>query len=284
MSDESEDLNVAPPKDNIETPEQKESTSEIDASKGERWDHTEFTKEQQMRFNRIYGQMKRGQQIQEQLLADNKALYDKLSRLEASMTEKEVNGALKDLRKAKANAVALGDVDRASEIEDEIDQLKDKYSEAKKSQEEENKKREEEAKKAAEEYTLPETTQEAIRNWALEKDDEGNYIRPFANPAHPQHKKFTRIVQTVLTDEDAAGMNEEQIFKAVDTALEAFGLLKSKPKKSNKDLLPSVLPGLSSSKSRDTSKPLTETEKYIAKRMFPNDPKAEEKYAMGRKI
>lgn len=271
--------------DTAETPDQNEAASAtIDPSKGERWKHTDLTPEQQMRFNRIYGQMKRGQQVQEQLLADNKALFEKINKLEASMTDREVNDAMRSLKKARSTAITAMDPERLEEIDEEIEKLREKHNEAKKQQEEEDKKRAEAAKKVEEDFALSAETQEAIQKWVLEKDEDGNYIRPFADPKHPQHRKFARIVNQVLTDDDASSMTEKEIFAAVDTALEAFGLTKRSNKTSTAKALPNVLPGLSSSKSSDRVKPLSETERFVAKKMFPGDPEAEKKYIAGRKL
>ena len=267
------------------TPDQTETAgSTVDPSKGERWNHTDLSPEQQMRFNRIYGQMKRGQAVQEQLLKDNKALFEKISKLEASMTDNEVEGAMRALKKARSAAITSMDADRLEEVDAEIEKLREKHQEAKKQQEEDNKKKQAEMEKVENDYALPASTQEAIQKWVLEKDDEGNFIRPFADPQHPQHRKFARIVNQVLTDDEASSMTEKEIFEAVDTALEAFGLTKKRNKPASKEVLPNVLPGLSSSKSREEAKPLSETERFVARKMFPNDPEAEKKYIMGRKL
>lgn len=256
-------------KDTTETNEQTEEG--YDPSKGEKWDRVEFTKEQQQRFNRLYKQVKDGKTRQEQLLEDNKKLFEKLSKLEEQLTDKEVKTALTGLKKARNTAIQEGDADKATEIEEEIENIRNKHEEAKK----ELKKEKEELEQKYTKSVLSEETQARVKEWVTEKDENGELVRPFADPKHPQHGKFRRVVNAVLSDEDVSGMTEDETFEAVDTALKAVGLIKTKDKKPT---IATVLPGLASSGgSKKPPVKLSETQRYIAKKMFPNakDPEAE---------
>lgn len=261
--------------DNVETTEETVTIEDTSIPRDQQeFDRVEFTPEQQKRFNRMYAQVKSQESIHKQLIEDNKKLVTRLTAIEARNLQKEVDTSISKLKEAKVKALELGDYSKADDIADEIAEVKAKAKEAEKEQE---KLKVEDPKESP--LVLPPDVQEKVASWVSAKDDDGNLLRPFVNPAHPQHQKFLKIAQIVLEDHDNNDIPVEQVISMVDNALEAYGLTKSKKTQPTKQKTANVLSGLQGSTSLSSPKPkLTNQQKYVARKMFAGDPKAEEKY------
>lgn len=249
-----------------EEPERKLAPEEV----AEKWEHVPLTPEQQMRFNRLYAQVKRNEKVTQQLIEDNRKLIARLTELEAGSAEKDVAQALVALRQARVAAFEAGDFAKINEIDDQIDELKQKQREVKTERE----KLKQPPKEVEEE--LPEETRQRIIEWAQETDEQGELKRPFVDPAHKDHKKFMRLLEFVLTDPENDGKSEDELFAAVEQAIELHGLgKKPKPK------IAAVLP-VSDSRPSRADTPLTPEQRYVARRLFPNskDPEAEYRKAL----
>lgn len=256
--------------------EKKEIT--IDPSKGEKFDRVDFTPEQQMRFNRMYAQVKQNEAVNRQLIEDNKKLLNKVMQIETQTVDKEITDAMSKLRAEKQRAYENGDVKALDRLDEEIYDLKEKQKKFKE---------EEKAIKAeAEIPALEPALVDRVIEWSKETDDEGNYVRPFVNPNHKDHKRFLRITEFVLTDPEAQGKTEDEMFEAVDTALKSYGLIKEVAKTpiGRKPVIPSVLTGDSETRGKASGTvSLTNEQRYVAKKMFPKSKDPERDYALALK-
>lgn len=275
MTEADDDVVVNNSTEQVESKET-ESNTEDDQSntevKGERWDHVEFTPEQQRRFNRLYAQVKRNNEVTKQLIDDNNKLVNRLHELEAQNTTKELSQAMKVLRTARIKAYENGDFAKIDEIDEEIDKLKDK---AKSVEAEKEKLTKQIAKNSESVDVLTPEIREKISSWVTEKTPDGELVRPFADPSHNQHKRFMKVVEIILTDPDIDDKSPDEVFEEIDKALVVAGLSK---RVENKNLKQTVLPSLGSDISRKPAKQLTQQQRYVARRMFPNEKDPEKAY------
>jgi hypothetical protein len=250
----------------------------IDPTKGEKFDRVEFTPEQQMRFNRMYAQVKKNEAVNRQLIEDNRKLLDKVMQIESQTVDKEITDAMSKLRAEKQRAYENGDVKALDRLDEEIYDLKEKQ---KKFKEEEKS-----IKKDLETPALdPELTSRVVE-WSKETDTEGKLLRPFVNPNHKDHAKFLRITDFVLTDPEMQGKTEDDMFEAVDKALKSYGLLRedNKVSSSKKPIIPSMLTGDSETRGKASGTvSLTNEQRYVAKKMFPKSKDPEREYALALK-
>lgn len=209
-----------------------ESKKEIPQEEQE-WGHVEFTPQQQRRFNRMYAQVKDLESRLNLALEDNKVVFQKLNEYNKRSAAKEYDERINNLKAAKRAAMREGEYDEADKYDDELEKVRAEQLEASK---------EEELKpKAGEvpEQELPPEVIEKISIWTMEKDAQGNLLRPYAaNDKHPQHAKFRKIVDDIINDPDYDGLDEDEYFKIVDNVCEARGLLKrSKPARQQSNVL-----------------------------------------------
>lgn len=253
-----------------------DSNNEADQSKtevkGERWDTVEFTPEQQRRFNRLYAQVKRNNEVTKQLIEDNNKLVNRLHEIESQNVTKELSSAMKVLRTARVKAYENGDFNKIDEIDEEIDKLKDQV----KSVESEKSKITKQIDKNNENIDVLEPEiRERITSWVTEKTPDGELVRPFADPSHKQHRRFMKVVEIILTDPDIGGKDADEVFDEIDKALAVAGLAK---RTENRKLKQTVLPSLGSDISSKQPKQLTQQQRYVARRMFPNEKDPEKAY------
>lgn len=174
--------------------EQKESSPPPAGVDPDEWaNDADFTPKQQSRFNRIYKQMKEGQRVNEQLATDNVALLDKLDRLDAKIdgqVERQTEDRLAGLDREIEEAVKDDDVARVKLLTNEIADTRMKTSQS----------IEPDPEPAAEptsELQLSQADAEKIQEWAFERDDRGDYSRPWSHPGHPRHDEFLALANEI---------------------------------------------------------------------------------------
>ncbi len=267
IEDKSEQSDVA------ENQEQESDNTEI-PRKDQEWNRVKLNSAQQQRFNRMYAQVKTLEGANKQLMSDNRTLLERMVTLEEQFTKKEVNDASNKLRKAKIEAMQLGDYDKAAEIDEQIGDLKDKIRITK--EEAEKAKKEAEKKAAAPEAQITDEQMERLKAWALEKDANDNLVRPYVAPNHPDHKKFLRAADYVLTDPDLEHMTDAEAFARVDQLLEVVGLRKTANGASRKPT--SAVLSSQAPNPKRVSVQLTAAQKYVASKMFRDKPDPEAAY------
>lgn len=201
------------------------------------------------RFDRIYGHMKEYERVNTQLIEDNKRLFDKLNQLDATANQSAVNSQLIKLREVKRAALEAGDHDRVMQVDEQIMDLKASAI-----------KKPEPAKPTVEpaspQPAHPSAWEERFIEWSAEVDDNGNFLRPWANPNHPEHLKAVSVASKLFEDEryrdDFDGLLNE-----VETRMRKFKAGPAAVLGSNPNLTP---------KSGKT-KVLNEVQKRVAKAM-----------------
>ena len=238
------------------------------------WDNkVEFSPEQQKRFNRLYGQVKTQDKQLGELSQMNAKLIERLEAQEQKTAVREIDGELADLRAAKKEALDAGDTDKVMEIDDAILDAKIKAKEA--SETPEPKK---DPDKSNDDFDFTPSQKDRLIEWATERNDKGDVIRPWADPGHPKHTTAMKIAEGVLGDPEYTGADMEDILKEVDRVA-TLALDPGKAKRPGAAVLKSNGgPGNANKEGGGGS--LTQDQKAIAYRMYPNlDTKdAEKKY------
>lgn len=269
----SEDTEVVESTESVETTETTEPVVEtkVVAPKGlpadQEWGHVDFSDPvaTQRRFNRMYAQTKHNEGIQKQLLEDNKKLIERLEAIENSKSKETLQSSLEKLKAERRNALINGDLVRADELDDAIFDLKTST-------------KNEPVKEKKEEtpYISP-GLQARVGSWITETDEEGNVLRPYATPGHPQHEQFRKIVEGILADPEVAATvlhldandpNVDEVFTRVDKAMEAVGLSKKRKTRINPPVLaPTPKGGNAAGETK-----LTMEQIAVAKKLYKGDP------------
>ena len=222
------------------------------------WNKVELTPEQQRRFNRLYAQVKTQERVQGEIIDQNRKLLEKLEAYEnENKTTKHVS-QLEQLKTTRREALMAGDLVKADELDEQIFELRSAKPKVV------------EPKTAEETYELQPEVKARVVEWANETSDDGEMLRPFILVGHPKHRACMTIIESVLQDEALYGKDVEDYVKAVDKALIANGIMKTKTK-----VQAAPSPVLESSTQppggRQVQK-LSFEEQHVAKRMYPNDP------------
>ena len=224
--------------------------------------------EVEARFNEVYGEMKQYERISkqsvrtvDQLAAENAKLIERLDKMESSQAEKATSDRLSELGGQEKEAMESGDFDRATEIRNQITDLKvDSKVQVEKPQEPE------------ESWLTPEREQK-ISDWSAARDEKGNLLRPWADPDHEDHETAISAAQVIIAKNP--NMDLEDLLEKIE---KVNGRVTSKPARP----FAGSLSGNSDVRPKAKKVALTEDEKLIAKRMYPGDPKAAEKYAVAK--
>ena len=162
------------------------------------------------RFRRIYGNMKEYERVVQEHAKVNRALVDRLEKLETGDFQKRVD-TLQDQRK---QAWESGDFDKASRLDDELLDYKLAAKERAKS------KPAEVVVPQFKDDPIPAEYMDRLGAWASEAGDDGKPLRPWANPKHPQHKRALHAIQSAVLDPDLydvdTGEGFENVLKHVD--------------------------------------------------------------------
>ena len=270
MSDENENVvesSVVVESDTTETEAQVTRTPKTLPADQE-WNKVEFNDAAtQKRFNRMYAQQKANERIQAQLAEDNAKLVARLDAMENAAKHERVVDSVNKIKAARRTAILEGNLELADELDEQLyeaRQAKNKPTEEKNTTDD----------KAAMPQ-IPTVIQERIVEWIAETDDDGEVLRPYAQPDHPKYEQFKGIVagiladkglaEAILTADDAYSDSVSSVFDKVDRAMHAVGL--GKIKKSQ----PAVL-SPSSKVENDKGTKLTMEQIAVAKKMYKGDP------------
>lgn len=226
------------------------------------WNKVELTPEAQRRFNRLYAQIKTQERVQNEIIDQNRKLMEKLEAYETGVNVEKHTSKLEQLKAERREYLMAGELAKADELDEQIFELRSNKPKAK------------EPKADQQAYDLQPEVKERVVEWANEVDESGDMIRPFILVGHPKHKASMAIIESVLQDESLYGKDVEDYVKAVDKALIANGIMKTKRKAEPSIVLES------SNQPRGGRVPtkLSFEELHVAKRMYPNDPDPAKRY------
>lgn len=237
------------------SPEPEASSEEEKAKRGTKF--VELPEEVEARFKRIYGNLKATQRDNEKLFAANQRLIDRLDQLEQAQAQRQTTGQMGDLKAAYANALATADYQRAADIQEQMLELKTAAKDA--------------GVKIPDPVAQPQPTEPeldlsqqetaTVVAWGSATDDNGQPLRPWANPAHPKFQRFRASLQAVTNDPDFAGGSLATILGEVDRMMGAAAA----PQRAAAPVLNSA-PDASLKVQRNA--PLSDAEKRAAVRMF----------------
>lgn len=212
-----DDVPVAPAKAPVAKPEAaapKAAPKAVDQEpeeKGTDWVEIEDPK-LKARFNRLYRHTKEANERAEKterqisLLAEqNTKLQKALETIAGGMRDKEMQAELATLKKDAKEALATGDTEAFMEANERLLEMK------------QSAKKEAEAPAPAEPQISP-TEMQVINAWQAQKDDEGEPLRPWAMPNHPEFASTQDLIQRVTRAMPDASVRE--ILREVDKRME----------------------------------------------------------------
>ncbi len=164
----------------------------------EKWDRVEMDEETQKRFNRLYGEMKRGNAKVEEatrrmntMATDQVMLVERIEGLTAQTEDRNVKIDVDSLMAKQKEAVENGDVEAVQEITTQIAELR-KPAPVERSKPE----------PTDDQPVLSKTEEVRLIQWAQETNGDGDLIRPWADAGHPSHKKAMKMAEAALIDVD----------------------------------------------------------------------------------
>lgn len=212
-----DDVPVAPAKAPVAKPEAaapKAAPKAVDQEpeeKGTDWVEIEDPK-LKARFNRLYRHTKEANERAEKterqisLLAEqNSKLQKALETIAGGMRDKEMQAELATLKKDAKEALATGDTEAFMEANERLLEMK------------QSAKKEAEAPAPAE-PAISQTEMQVINTWQQQKDDEGEPLRPWAMPNHPEFASTQDLIQRVTRAMPDASVRE--ILREVDKRME----------------------------------------------------------------
>lgn len=212
-----DDVPVAPAKAPVAKPEAaapKAAPKAVDQEpeeKGTDWVEIEDPK-LKARFNRLYRHTKEANERAEKterqisLLAEqNTKLQKALETIAGGMRDKEMQAELATLKKDAKEALATGDTEAFMEANERLLEMK------------QSAKKEAEAPAPAE-PAISQTEMQVINAWQQQKDDEGEPLRPWAMPNHPEFASTQDLIQRVTRAMPDASVRE--ILREVDKRME----------------------------------------------------------------
>ena len=162
------------------------------------------------RFDRIYGHMKENERIIGEHAKVNRALLDRIKKLEAG----DAQDRMADLKSQRRQAMEEADYAR-------VDSLDDLIYEERRAAESRGVQDEIEIPEARpSEEPIPPEHMDKLSAWAGERNQSGQLLRPWASPGHPQHRKALSAIQSAVLNDDLydveTGEGFEQVLKHVD--------------------------------------------------------------------
>ena len=224
---------------------------------------TAAPEEVEKRFRRIYGHMKQSERVNAELIANQRALVEKLEKVEQNVSDGAKNDVLATLKSEKKAALESGDFDKVIEIDDRIIELKTAVEKKPES-------------KSQPEGPLNREQLSRVQEWIREVNSDGDYIRPWAQPGHPLNAKVANLAAAAMEDPELSAQGMEAVLSEVDK-------LMSKPKPVRTTAVLSGDGDIRPPSGKKTT--LSADERYVAAKMFPDLPpdKAESRYSEARK-
>lgn len=216
------------------------------------------------RFKRIYGHNKQSERVIESLSKDMRSIIDRLDAQEQAQEKKKLDDKLSELKGQKVEALKAADYDRVTQIDEQIIEEKTK---------------EDVKPKVQDTYQMSPQMVAKLTTWASELDNDGNMVRPWADPAHPKHQKMLQMATAIMQDPD---FDDPDDLKKMEKVLGEVDRLFVTPKATR-----NTAQVLSGESVRNTSKnsTLTEAQKFTARKMGMSEEKYAEalkKYGTGR--
>ncbi len=210
--------------------------------------------EVEARFKRIYGHMKQYERAVDQMSKDNRALIEKVEKIEAGAASQAANDQLTILRGRKVKALQDADFEAVAKIDDQLLDMKVKTAPKT------DQKPETPADGVDLSQWLTKDEENDIVTWAQEKDASGKFVREWAtNLSHPKHVRGREIAVAVVSDPDFQGKPVSEILAEVDR------LMGEAPKATRPAA--SVLTGNMNQRQRAGDTPLNEQQKFVAEKM-----------------
>lgn len=159
--------------------------------------YVEMPPEVQKRFNQVYGYLKQNERTLTEMASHLRNVQENADKVAQEAEKRGRERALAELKAQHKQALETANFDAAADITEKIADLKAEEKTARKPVE----RQAEEAGSPA----LPPEIHGAIRNWASEMDEAGNFKRPWAQAGHPQNKRAVSIAAGVFEDPEFAG-------------------------------------------------------------------------------
>lgn len=217
--------------------------------------------EVEARFKRVYGHMKQYERVSSNLAAENAKLVERLDKVESGQAEKDVNDRLTVLVTEEKEAMESGDFEKATEVRNKITDLKvDAKVPVKK----------EEPK--TDSWLTPERERK-IAEWSAATDDQGNLLRPWADPDHEDHQTAIAAAEVLIIKNQ--NMDLDDLLTEIEKVNGRITQKTTRP-------FASTLSGNSDVRPKSKKVSLTEDEKLAARKMYPGNPDAEKRYASAK--
>lgn len=188
---------------------QSKAKAEEGEEKGTDWVEIEDPK-LKARFNRLYRHTKEANERAEKterqiaLLAEqNGKLQKALESIAGGLKDKETQAELADLKKSAKEALATGDTEAFMEVNERLLEIK-----------QENKKPPAPAAEAAPQIT--QTEMQVLQVWQTAKGEDGEPLRPWAMPNHPEFAATQEMIQKVANEPGMGNASIRELLKEVD--------------------------------------------------------------------
>jgi hypothetical protein len=196
---------AAEPKPAAPKPQAKAEEGE---EKGTDWVEIEDPK-LKARFNRLYRHTKEANERAEKterqiaLLAEqNGKLQKALESIAGGLKDRETQAELADLKKSAKEALATGDTEAFMEVNERLLEIK---QEAKKP-----------APAAEAAPAITQTEMQVLQSWQSAKGDDGEVLRPWAMPNHPEFAATQEMIQKVANEPGMGNASIRELLKEVD--------------------------------------------------------------------
>jgi hypothetical protein len=176
------------------------------------------------RFRRIYGNMKQYERVAKETAKVNRALVDRLEKLENGDFQNRVDS----LQVKRQEAFETGDFKKAAEYDDELLE----YKLAAKERTKAGKPTVEVPEFKSDDQPLSDDHMDVLTTWARATDNAGTPLRPWASPDHKDNKRAVAYIQAAAMDPDfdIDTMDGFQaILKHVDQRMGGNGTVKQAP-------------------------------------------------------
>lgn len=249
---------VAAPEAN---PGEHEPESPNTENQPEGWDRVDFQNDDrtkiEKRFHRLYGQVKRQDQLLSQLVEDNRRLMERQTNWEVGQAQASTAARLAELQDGWKQAFERGDANRAWAIQQEMIDLRARQNRVP-----------EPPRREAPQQTAPQLAQEeavVIAEWAQD--------RPFAKDGSEWQQWTATQLQELYVHPKWKDAPIEDKLEEVDRRYKA----QVKPQSA------AVLDGKGGSRPRQTGPKLSEAQQAVARRLFPkvSPQEAYSRYAKG---
>lgn len=186
-----------------------QAKAEEGEEKGTDWVEIEDPK-LKARFNRLYRHTKEANERAEKterqiaLLAEqNGKLQKALESIAGGLKDKETQAELATLKKEAKEALATGDTEAFMEVNERLLEMK-----------QESKKPPAPAAEAAPPIT--QTEMQVLQGWQTAKGDDGEPLRPWALPNHPEFAATQEMIQKVANEPGMGNASIRELLKEVD--------------------------------------------------------------------